>query len=205
MVRTVDYKKIKDYASEILWHFLLIFRRKSFGPKVFCIGYNKTGTTSVGKAIESLGFFHSSFNKKVWRNWYKRDKIDKVLKYTSKFDSFDDLPWLKEEMIPILDRTFKNSKWIYLVREEKSWKTSFRNWSYKKLGEYPNVDEKYQNYLKHQSFVLDYFKDRDCLLVVNVQEVGAYSKIAKFLNKKAPFPDLPVYNRTVDWKGRVSN
>ena len=45
---------------------LLRVRKEDYGPKVFCIGFNKTGTTSVGKAFESFGYRNASFNRDLW-------------------------------------------------------------------------------------------------------------------------------------------
>src|SRR5699024_4627029 len=109
--------KIKYTLRSILhWYknAILAFRKPRYDSKIFCIGFNKTGTTSLGRALTDLGFRHSSFSQIVWRKYYQRGKIDKVLKYTAKFESFDDLPWLKEDMIPVLDKHFPGSKFIYL-------------------------------------------------------------------------------------------
>ena len=46
----------KTMADAHLWR----WKRSDFGPKVFVIGYNKTGTTSVGIALKMLGYDHSS-------------------------------------------------------------------------------------------------------------------------------------------------
>lgn len=82
-------------------------RKPKYTGKVFCIGYNKTGTTTIGKSLEILGYRNSSFNKRVFLE-YKSNQIDKVLDYTARFDSMDDLPWLRIDMIPILDKAFPN-------------------------------------------------------------------------------------------------
>ena len=54
-------------------------------------------------------------------------------------ESFDDLPWLKEGLPPILLETFPNSKFIYVQRDEASWKRSYRDWN--KFRQNNNVDE----------------------------------------------------------------
>jgi hypothetical protein len=189
---------MKERLSET-WHlFKLFFKKNSFSGKVFCIGYNKTGTTTVGKAFELLGYRNSSFNKRVWRVYYKQKQIDKIIAYTAKFDSFDDLPWLKEDMIPIMDEKFPNSKFIYLERDEASWKKSYNDWTYNMSGKKPDVDKGWENYLNHRSFVLNYFKDRpkDFLTII-VSEKGSFKKMADFLGKKAPFDNFPHHNKTV--------
>jgi len=145
-----------------------------------------------------LGYRNSSFNKKVWRKYYANKETNKILEYTAKFDSFDDLPWLKEDMIPILDKTFPNSKFIYLTREEEAWKRSYYNWSFKITGKYPDVDQGWMKYKKHEKFVNEYFKDRASseFIVLNIKDEKGFKKLAEFLNKETTREKFPHYNKT---------
>ncbi len=195
-------KKLKHAA----WHVLrviqevaLIVRKPRYTGKVFCIGFNKTGTTSLGKSLQMLGYRHSSYNKKVWRKYYGNNEIVKILKYTAKFDSFDDLPWLKEDMIPVLDRVFPNSKFIYLVRDEASWQRSYVNWTFQKTGVAPDVEEGLERYRRHRAFVTDYFQDQpaDRFLTLDVRDEEGFRKLADFLGKKATLKKIPHFNKTV--------
>jgi hypothetical protein len=176
----------------------VFFRKPSRGPKVFCIGFNKTGTTSLGKALELLGYKHSSFNRKVWIDYYLKGRLDKVIEYTSKFEAFDDLPWLKEDMIPILDRSFPGSKYIYLERDEISWKRSLASWSKSTFGISPDVNVGWKEYLLHREFVLNYFRDRSPgeFLILDVRDPVGFKKLADFLGETAPQDALPHCNRT---------
>lgn len=194
----------KEILAEQRHHFKLLFRKKKYEAKIFCIGYNKTGTTTLGKSLELLGYRNSSFNKKVWRKYYKKGKIDKVLSYTAKFDSFDDLPWLKEDMIPLLDKTFPGSKFIYLERDELSWKSSLEKWSFKRTGKKKNVDEAYQKFLAHKEFVMNYFKDfsSDRFIILNVSDQHGFKKLGDFLHVKVPHDHFPHYNKTSEYKNK---
>lgn len=168
-----------------------------YGPKVFCIGFNKTGTTSCGKAFELLGLRNKSFDTFIWRELYKNGHIGRVLKIASKYDSFDDLPWLKEEMIVLLDKTFPGSKFVYLERDEESWKKSIYYWTYKEKGVYPDMDRVLSEFREHKKFVFEFFKGRSKdLLVIDVSEPDAFHKLAKFLGKEAPFAHMPHENKT---------
>ena len=44
-------------------------------PKIFCIGHNKTGTTSLTKAIKDLGFIVGNQREAelMFDDWLKRD------------------------------------------------------------------------------------------------------------------------------------
>jgi len=189
---------IKREIRIFLGELAIRLRKPSYTGKVFCIGYNKTGTTTVGKSFELLGYRNSSFNSKVWKQYYAKGEIDKILKYTAKFDSFDDLPWLKEDMIPVLDKTFPNSKFVYLTRDEKSWKKSYYSWRYKVFGQYPDVEKAWEQYKKHERFVHEYFKDRDPgdFIVLDVRDEKGFKKLADFLGANTNIEKFPTYNKT---------
>ncbi|MEO0898844.1 MAG: sulfotransferase [Bacteroidota bacterium] len=190
--------RIIHKAAETKHDLSIALRKARYDSKVFCIGYNKTGTTSLGKSLEILGYRNSSFNKKVWRKYYKEGHLDKVLAYTAKFDSVDDLPWLLEDMIPLLDETFPQSKFIYLERDEESWKKSYYNWHHKLTDQYPDIDKALQKFQAHKDFVFEYFKDRPSqdFIVLNIREKGGFKKLADFLGKPTDQLDFPHYNKT---------
>lgn len=192
-------KILKESLKELMFQVKLLTRRPNYSGKVFCIGYNKTGTTSCGKAFELLGYYNCSFNKKVWRKWYAQGEIEKIIRFAAKFDSFDDLPWLKEDMIPLLDKRFPNSKFIYLTRDEKSWKKSYYNWTHKVTGTYPDVDNGWQSYKNHEKFVLNYFKNMDSnkFLILSISEEESFKKLASFLGKETRICDFPHENKTI--------
>lgn len=186
------------------WHGHLLFRKERYDAKVFCIGYNKTGTTSLGKALKILGYRHASFNKKVWRDFYRNGKVEKIVKYTAKFESLDDLPWLLEDMIPIMDKAFPGSIFIFLERDEESWKQSYKRWRKKLFGETADIEVELEKYRKHRSFVLNYFKDRspDEFIVINIQEENGFKRLADFLGKETDQTEFPHQNRTSDLRDR---
>ena len=198
------YFKAIIYRLNHLTHAHLWFRKKDFGSKIFCIGYNKTGTTSVGDALREMGFRHSSFNKKVWRQFYRNGQTDKIINYTAKFESLDDLPWLLKDMFPVMDKTFPGSKFIFLVREEEAWKKSFYNWRYKLFGEYPDLDQAVADYRDHNQFVMEYFKDRPAedFIVLDVKDPEAYKKLANFVGRETDKLSLPRSNQTSNLKTR---
>lgn len=172
-------------------------RPADYSPKLICIGFNKTGTSSCGKAFELLGYRNLSYDQNIWRELYKKGRYDELIQIASKYDSFDDLPWLKEDMIVLLDKKFPGSKFVYLEREEESWKKSIYNWTYKEKGHYPDMEKVLGEYKAHRNFVLDYFKERPLdLLKLNVSSEDAFATLAGFLGKKAPQRAMPHENKT---------
>jgi hypothetical protein len=187
---------LKTKIKLLLIRLQIEFRKPTYSGKAFCIGYNKTGTTSCGKAFEILGYRNLSFNRRIMRE-YENRHLSRVLKCASKFDSFDDIPWLKEEMIPLLDKNFPNSKFVYLERDEESWKKSLSSWTYKITGKYPNIEKETENYRNHRKFVLEYFKNRtNDFLILNVSDEDAFAKLAKFLGKETSIKQMPHLNKT---------
>jgi len=189
-----NLKFLKDYYKIIK----LSFVKAQYNGKVFCIGFNKTGTTSLGKSLELLGYNNASFNRIVWNRYYRKNQIDKVLKYTAKFQSLDDLPWLKEDMIPILDKSFPNSKFIYLTRDEESWKKSLYKWSYNRFGEHADIDNGLMEYRAHTKFVLNYFKDRSEkeFITLDIRDPKGFKKLATFLGKTSIGDSFPHFNKS---------
>lgn len=203
MTLAIKVRRIISSLKKKIRHSLLYLRKSDYSAKVFCIGYNKTGTTSLGAALSMLGYNHSSFNRRVYRNYYLKGRINKVLWYTSKFKSFDDLPWLKEDMIPLLDKYFPESKFIYLYRDEEDWKQSFVSYTFKKKGLKADIDEAIKKYREHREFVFNYFKDfsNDRFLVLDIKDAEGPAKLGRFLNKVVNFEKFPHKNKTADYIG----
>lgn len=190
-------QRIKKIINTTIFETQFLLTKPTYGGKVFCIGYNKTGTTTVGEAFKLLGLHNSSFNKKVWRKYYKEGNFYQILRYTARFDSFDDLPWLKEDMIPLLDKVFPGSKFVFLERGEEEWLRSYKNWTFKVKGFHPDLEEGLKAFKAHRAFVLDYFSKRQKdFLILNISDEKAFEKLGLFLDRKPPHAKLPHYNKT---------
>ena len=194
-----NLKRRLNRLKTLIWYFRMYFksmlRRGDYSGKIFCIGYNKTGTTTLGKSFELLGYRNSTFNHVVYKYLYLRGSKRAILNYTSKFDSFDDLPWLKEDMIPLLDETFPGSRWIYLERDEVSWKKSYKTWTASK-GWVRDIEEGWSGYCRHRDFVLQYFRDRNDFLILDVRDPQGFKKLASFLGTMATDESFPIYNKS---------
>lgn len=60
--------------------------------KVFGIGLNKTGTTSLGVILSSLGFRHMSYRRDLLIA-YREGRMNEVFAVTDEFESFEDWPY----------------------------------------------------------------------------------------------------------------
>lgn len=104
--------------------------------KIFCIGYNKTGTTSVAKVLGDYGFRlpHQQFQERMttlatWRNDYRPLK-----KLILSYDAFHDLPFSQGETYVACDALFPDSRFILTVREPNDWFDSLIRFDMKRYG-----------------------------------------------------------------------
>ncbi|MDX1480096.1 MAG: sulfotransferase [Woeseiaceae bacterium] len=168
--------------------------------KVFCIGFHKTGTTSLEKALEMLGYRVTGPNgtrdpdiaSKVY------DMADELV---GQYDAFQDNPWpvIYREM----DEKYPGSKFILTMRSPESWirsqvrdfglrTTPMREWIYGPEAGCPegNEDVYVARYERHNREVLDYFSDRpDDLLVMDLPRGDGWPELCAFLGE--PLPDEP--------------
>lgn len=93
--------------------------------KVFGIGSQKTGTTTLGHCLQTLGFTPHVLRpqSKVLRA-YARDP-DTALRYAERYRSFQDAPWSYDDFYQRLDRRFPQSKFILTERDVDRWFASF--------------------------------------------------------------------------------
>ncbi len=77
------------------------------GCKIFCIGQNKTGTTSIRKACEDLGF--DVGNQRVAENLlinYLENDFKSIIDYCKTANVFQDFPFSWPETYKHLDKAF---------------------------------------------------------------------------------------------------
>ena len=172
--------------------------------KVFGIGFHKTGTSSLSKAFEILGYrvcgaigIHNP-NIKEQLHQIAYSLLDK-------YNAFQDNPWpiLYQE----LDQKCPGSKFILVIRPVDSWINSVvthfgtRNTPMRELiygVGHPKGNEKVyiERYERHNAEVIEYFKDRpNDLLVIHLNEGKLWEKICPFLDKEIPDIEFPHVNK----------
>jgi len=184
-IHLTPYLKYYHYFKR---HFVLSTNNEN-GNKVFCVGYVKTGISSLYKALKILGYKPvrlingGAEPRKGWIDYIKN----------SNYDAYSDYPIYKEGFFKELDETFPNSKFILTVRNEKSWEKSYINFfdvSYKNL----KTDK--QRFGDHNKEVRKYFKyKRSKLLVMDINKGDDWEKLCKFLDK--PIPDKPFPHKNI--------
>lgn len=199
--------------------------------KVFVIGFHKTGLTSLGRALEILGY-RVCHRAKPIREALGHDEMIKLLEngsYTKLFDiaaqynAFHDNPWFW--LYKELDKEFPNSKFILSLREEQSWLQSAQRYfgestsDFRRLvygnGQFKGNENLYlERHRAHVEEVRTWFKGRNKdLLELDIIAAPNWALLCKFLDKDIPneaFPHLntsskpsSVFNKVKNkiWKG----
>jgi len=92
---------------------------KSMGKrKVFCIGINKTGTTSIVKAFTELGLIigEQRLAERLLYDWARRD-FSRLFLYCHTAQAFQDIPFSLPFTFQALDQHFPGSKFILTIRD----------------------------------------------------------------------------------------
>ena len=174
--------------------------------KVICIGWHKTGTSTLGDALIMLGYNVLGSRLDLAEDLLKSNK-ETALNVASSYDALQDVPWAA--LYKDLDTAFPNSKFIFTFREEDSWlksavhhfgKNEVKRKIFKWLYGYSSIighEEAFkQRYRKHNEEVLAYFKNRtDDFLIMDLSQGDGWEKLCKFLNKPIPQKPFPHSNK----------
>jgi hypothetical protein len=92
--------------------------RKDY-DKVFCIGFGKTGTTSMSKLLKQFGFTigNQAVGEVLAEDWAVQKRIDRIINYCYTADAFQDTPFSHPFLYRELDKAFPGSKFILTVRD----------------------------------------------------------------------------------------
>ena len=108
-------------------------RRKK---KVFCIGQNKTGTTSMAAALAQLGYKvgEQSVAELLIEDWSRRD-FRRIVRYCASADAFQDIPFSLDYTYQAVDCAYPGSKFILTVRSSgDEWYASLIRFHTKIIG-----------------------------------------------------------------------
>ena len=111
-------RSLKVHRKNYLKRFIRKLRYGN-GPKVFCIGANKTGTTSLAHALKSLGYAlggqHEAEPMAV-RDWRARN-FNALIDCCRTAEAFQDISFSCPYTFQTLDAYFPESKFILTVRD----------------------------------------------------------------------------------------
>lgn len=99
-------------------------RSSPTGPKVFGIGLNKTGTSTLGDCFGLLGLRHAGFSPGLLEAWHRGD-LATVLEATDHHDTFADWPW--PLVYEAIDTARPDSRFVLTRRSDPEvWLSSLR-------------------------------------------------------------------------------
>lgn len=173
-----------------------ICERMSVKEKVFVVGFHKTGTTSLTKALRMLDYKVIGPNPHLVPAYEAQD-METLMEFVQHFDAFQDYPWFM--LYEALYRQYPNGKFILSERDPDRWLRSIQNHFGHEITPmrkliYGQVDaiedpEHYKNiFIEHNESVKAYFKDagKDTFLVFRIEEGDSWESLCGFLGKPIP-------------------
>lgn len=183
--------------------------------KIFCIGSNKTGTTSMKSALLRLGYTvapeqisYTFINHQIERDY------DSIFNLVDQYDAFEDRPWNHTDFYQILDKQYKGSKFILTIRDVNEWWDSYVKWGELKHLKghtfYPRVsmecygvdsfldhpDRCKKMFIERNNSVINYFIGRSDLLVIDLTKTQNYDQLCNFLGEDKISDPFPHHNMT---------
>lgn len=181
--------------------------RPTLPPKVFGIGFQKTGTSSLGRALEQLGYaVQGGFG--VEPPDIERKIRECAEDHLTRYDAFQDTPW--PVLYRYLDERAPGSKFILTVRDPDSWIKSVVShfgstelathaWIYGYGAPAGHEDIYLARYLKHNENVKAYFANRPGdLLVMDFARGDGWEALCTLLDKPVPTIRFPVKNSSAN-------
>jgi hypothetical protein len=187
--------------------------------RIFGIGMQRTGTTSLGEAFEILGFDSWHFNngndaRLIWEETNHAGKSRTLERWYALCDN--PMPLLYRQ----LDRSYPGAKFILTIRGEAAWLDSVRRlwspddnphrWTW---DVYPISNRLHaalygredfdatifaERYRRHNAEVREYFKGRSGdLLVMDMDAAAGWPELCGFLGLPIPAVPYPMKNQKV--------
>lgn len=184
------------------------------GPKVFGIGFQKTGTSSLDEAFRILGYRTDKgvfINTAAKRNSILIDPpltnakvLERVLPIAREKEAFSDNPWplLYRE----LDDLFPGSKFVLTVRDPQRWiasllrhygdrESDLLEWLYGCRTVSGNEARCLAVHEAHNAAVRKYFAPRaSSLLEMDIEQTQDWLALCAFLGKSVPAIPFPHAN-----------
>ncbi len=186
-------------------------------PKIFGIGFHKTGTTSLGRALRSLGFRVQkgfSFNVPGKRVQIAEpvtlDKIRQIaFEMVPYYTAFEDNPW--PLLFRELDERFPGSRFILTVRDPDRWFRSAVNFHQDRLSSMHDLIYEHdqfrfaqnktmaiERFNRHNDEVRRHFKDRSGdLLDSDLVSEPSWGVLCDFLGTSVPQSKFPQGKRRI--------
>ena len=143
--------------------------------KLFCIGFNKTGTTSLAAALFSFGLRvgDQARAELLLDDWARRD-FRRIIAYCRSADAFQDVPFSLHHTYSVLDHAYPDAKFILTIRDSADeWFDSLVRFHTRLIGKHrvPTADE-----LRECGYVDQGWMWHAHQLLFNVDESNLYAR-----------------------------
>lgn len=165
-----------------------------------CLGWHRTGTTSLHLALDHLGYRVVDVRPDLIRDlqWGRDRAIWRQVRHA---DAFRDFPWsiLWKEF----DLRHPNSRYILTVRDPDEWLASYRkhfalvgdkgvhSWLYGEKCPAERGEFFLERFVNHEREVRAFFSQRSDLLVMNLFAGDGWDLLAPFLEVPSPPEPFP--------------
>ena len=172
--------------------------------KVLCIGWHKTGTSSLGVALIELGYTVVGARLDL-EEPLRAGNVGAVMDVARQFDAVQDVPWAV--LFRDLDREFPGAKFVFTDREDAAWlrsaqrhfgdkHISMHEWIYGEGACVGNEDVYLARFRRHRHEVREYFAERrNDLLELNFAAGDGWDALCEFLGKEIPNKPWPHANK----------
>lgn len=134
------------------------FKKKR--DKVFCIGFNKTGTTSLEYALQEFGYkMGNQTDGELLIKSYVNNDWNKIIKFCDTADAFQDVPFSFPNTWLFLHHAFPEAKFILTMRDEENWYksiTSFHSKLFANNERTPNKVDLMNATYRYKGFVWEF-------------------------------------------------
>ncbi|KAA3507677.1 sulfotransferase family protein [Agrobacterium rosae] len=177
--------------------------------KIFGVGLNKTGTSTLGACFQRLGYKHLSVRRDLLQA-YREGRLNDVFSEIDQYETFEDWPY------PLMYRELEerygpDAKFVLTVRKSpQTWLRSLERHSMyskphrhsRKLAygfNYPHYSRKHHVdfYERHYREVHEYFSAKNAsnrLLLMCWENGDGWEKLCSFLEMPLPAEPVPMSN-----------
>lgn len=185
-----------------------------FPYRVFGIGMNKTGTSSLAWALRRLGVVPVATQKLVGRAGliqalFERGDYEPALRYARMYRAFEDRPWNVWDMYRRLDERYPGSRFVLTTRNPESWWRSVERWLTVSKPEDARAEHYRQHlrvatlgkeemiaaYLAYEREVRAYFGDRRDFCELDLEAGHGWPELCALLELPEPAVAFPHANR----------
>lgn len=124
--------------------------------KIFGIGFNKTGTTTLEKVLVDLGYNipDQASQELLLTHDVENGRFHNFKEFLNDYDFFQDRPFSQNHTYIACDLLFPNSKFILTIRDEDEWFKSIYNF-HKKIFGFTDKSEISESFFKGKNLYLE--------------------------------------------------